>query len=352
VMLYGLLSLSSKSGLKEIFQCSMPGVPKQITTALAQIRHPSETVTAPSIWKHADSPTLPAQPAGHEPSEASREIDTFAESKLPKGVYFCQVKGIPHNNDDGTRRSEAIQHCSIGDSVKLISDPGNVHDHNAIRVVLPNGQQVGYIGARQAARFAGKVQFLTASIHSHVKDEWGNDTIKLRVVNSLEEQEYERQSAASTAGESQTQAPALEPTATSIQAEARETAKKEGWQSAFVYFENDDGTLYKILSCEDPDLMLQALKKGFVRVGLVSAKDALKGINFGFVLDDSFSVNDPIGKRFLVNAREWVVARAKELSAQKGAVAPVIHNFQFNKKFLDAQEDSRNPNAAGPKSKT
>jgi uncharacterized protein DUF4236 len=37
VMLYGLLSLSSKSGLKEIFQCSTPGVPKQITAALAQI---------------------------------------------------------------------------------------------------------------------------------------------------------------------------------------------------------------------------------------------------------------------------------------------------------------------------
>ncbi len=44
VMLYGLLSLSSKSGLKEIFQCSTPGVSKQIAAALRQIVSRSELI--------------------------------------------------------------------------------------------------------------------------------------------------------------------------------------------------------------------------------------------------------------------------------------------------------------------
>jgi HIRAN domain-containing protein len=233
--------------------------------------------------------------------------------------------------------------------MKLIPDPQNVHDHNAIRVELLNGERVGYISARQAGRFADKAHLLTATVHSRVKDEWGNDTIKLRVVNSLEQEEYERQSAASTPGQSETQAPALERTATAIQAEARETAKKETWQSTFVYFENDDGTLYKIPSCEDLEQISQALHDGFARVGFVGGKDAPNGINFGFVLDDSIPANGPNAKRFLVNAREWVVRKAKELSAEKGLSDPVVHEFQFSKQFLDSQQDATSKNVAVPK---
>jgi HIRAN domain len=100
---------------------------------------------------------------------------------LEKGIHFCMVKGVSHSNSDGSSRSEAMKLCSIGDTVKLEPEPWNEHDRNAIRVVLMTGQQIGYISARQAARFAGRVHLLTATVHSQVEDEWGNDTLKLKI---------------------------------------------------------------------------------------------------------------------------------------------------------------------------
>jgi len=106
---------------------------------------------------------------------------------LAKGVHFCLVKGVTHRNSDGSSRSDAMKLCSIGDTVKLVPEPWNEHDRNAIAVVLLTGQQIGYISARQAARFAGIVHLLTATVHSRAKDDWGNDTLKLRVLNSAEQ---------------------------------------------------------------------------------------------------------------------------------------------------------------------
>lgn len=106
---------------------------------------------------------------------------------MAKGVHFCLVKGVTHSNPDGSSRSTAMNLCAIGDTVKLVPEPWNEHDRNAIRVLLLTGQEIGYISARQAARFAGKVDLLTATVHSRVKDDWGNDTLKLRVVNPAEQ---------------------------------------------------------------------------------------------------------------------------------------------------------------------
>jgi hypothetical protein len=106
------------------------------------------------------------------------------------GVHFCLVKGVTFNNDDGTSRREAQQLCSIGDMVKLVPEPNNEHDQHATKVVLQTGQQIGYISARQAARFDGIVHLLTATVDSRAEDEWGNATIKLRVVNSAEQETH------------------------------------------------------------------------------------------------------------------------------------------------------------------
>src|SRR5208282_5365044 len=53
-----------------------------------------------------------------------------SEAPPPKGIYFCEVKGVTHNNDDGTSRIAAQQLCSIGDPVKLVPEPNNEHDRN------------------------------------------------------------------------------------------------------------------------------------------------------------------------------------------------------------------------------
>src|SRR5665213_1991523 len=59
--------------------------------------------------------------------EAVKQTHNTKPSDLgpAKGVYFCQVKGITHDNDDGTSRLEAIKQCSVGDAVKLVPDPQN-----------------------------------------------------------------------------------------------------------------------------------------------------------------------------------------------------------------------------------
>lgn len=253
---------------------------------------------------------------------------------LPRGIYFCEVKGVTHNNEDGTSRVAAQQLCSVGDTVNLVPEPNNEHDRNAIRVVLQTGQQIGYISARQASRFAGKVPLLTATVYSRVKDEWGNDTIKLRVVNSIEQQTYKTHHSG-TLG--QPQSADSTSVVQAIQAEAKQTAAKEGWQSTFVYFENAERGLYQVVLAENTEHMSQTLNEGLVQVGFIGAHDAPKGIQFGFDLNDGIPTDGDVAKRFLTNAREWVVARSKQVALDKGVAAPVVHDFQFSKQIGNAQ---------------
>jgi hypothetical protein len=79
-------------------------------------------------------------------NENAVRADVAADIAEPtkRRVHFCQVKGITHNNDDGSSRTAALQLCAIGDPVNLIADPSNEHDANAIRVVLTTGQQIGF----------------------------------------------------------------------------------------------------------------------------------------------------------------------------------------------------------------
>src|SRR6266516_325767 len=141
------------------------------------------------------------------------------------------------------------------------SEPSNVHDRNAIRVLLQTGQQIGYISARQAARFKGKVHLLTATVHSRVKDKWGNETVKLRV--SAEQKVYQTSTA---------------PSVTAIQAEATKTVEKEGWQATLVYFENTAQGLFKVVKAEDAEAISQSLQEGMIQVGFIGLSDTPTGI--------------------------------------------------------------------------
>lgn len=269
--------------------------------------------------------------------QESKAVKTPASSDahLPRGIYFCEVKGVTHPNDDGTSRIAAQLLCSIGETVNLVPEPNNEHDRNAIRVALQSGQQIGYISSRQAARFSGKVHLLTATVHSRVRDEWGNDTIKLRVVNPIEQAAHK----ACSSREVEQLTPSVDPTSAvqEIQADAKETAAKEGWQSTFVYFENAERGLHQIVLAENSQHMSQTLREGLVRVGFIGAHDAPKGIQFGFALDDGIPPDGEVAKRFLVNAREWVVDRSKKLAVERGIAAPVVHDFAFSKQTVNAQ---------------
>jgi len=280
--------------------------------------------------------------------EKSHEEAAPSKSPSSTGVHFCLVKGVTHDNADGTSRREAQQLCSIGDTVKLVPEPNNEHDRHAIKVVLQTGQQIGFISATQAARFDGIVHLLTATVDSRAEDEWGNNTIKLRVVNSAEQKDQNVDLPTAKG-----QSPAHDPISDvhTLQAEAKGESKKQGWQpeQTLIYFENAERGLYQIVLAENTEHMRQTIQAGLTRVGFIGGKDAPKGVQFEFALDDSFPTDGTVAKRFLANARAWVVTRSKELSAQKGLPAPIVHDFEPSKQFTSAPIQGSTPNVASLK---
>jgi hypothetical protein len=249
--------------------------------------------------------------------------------RTSKGIHYCLVKGVTHQSDDGMSHRDAQQLCSIGDAVNLVPDPHNPHDRNAIRVKLKTGEQIGYISASQASRFAGKVHLLSATVHSRVADDWGNETVKLRVVNTEEQ-------AAHDPGPLSPTDPFL-PRISALQTEAQELAKKRAWQSVVIYFENAERGLYQVVLAEDAEHMRLTLREGLTRVGFIGMNDAPKGIQFGFELEDAIPTDGPVAKRFLVNGKEWVTTRSRNLCAEKGIAAPVVHEFQPSQRSLNGQ---------------
>ena len=149
---------------------------------------------------------------------------------------------------------------------------------------------------------------------------WGNETLKLRVVNTSEQQAY------------LTSSGSIEKSSTTpgaIQAEALELGKKEGWQTTLIYFENAERELYQVVLAENIKHIQQTLQEGLVRVGFIGGKDAPKGIQFSFSLDDGIPTNGKVAKRFLINGREWVTNRSKEVCAQKGVAPPIVNKLSL-----------------------
>jgi hypothetical protein len=59
-------------------------------------------------------------------------------------IFFKQVHGIRHKNDDGSSRHEIIGRCCEGEELVLVSDPTNLFDHCAVKICRKNGEQLGY----------------------------------------------------------------------------------------------------------------------------------------------------------------------------------------------------------------
>lgn len=62
--------------------------------------------------------------------------------------YSTQLRGVSHENDDGSARRDILRKCSIGEEVELIPEPENLFDANAVKVCRSNGEQLGYLPAR------------------------------------------------------------------------------------------------------------------------------------------------------------------------------------------------------------
>lgn len=90
---------------------------------------------------------------------AEAHAESFREAvALPSPVEgadcwhgLVDVRGTEHPNQDGTSRVDIIGRCAIGEQIRLIPEPHNPYDRNAIMVCRISGEQIGYLPRQCAA---------------------------------------------------------------------------------------------------------------------------------------------------------------------------------------------------------
>ena len=65
--------------------------------------------------------------------------------------FYSKIAGVTHKKD-GADPQRLLQRCRAGQELKLVRDPQNEYDENAIKVCLPTGDQLGWINKDVAAR--------------------------------------------------------------------------------------------------------------------------------------------------------------------------------------------------------
>ncbi len=91
----------------------------------------------------------------HEGSAKKSSLRVEPEQSDETGsINWCHTKvaGVSHENRDGTQRQEIASRCQPGERLRLVAEPDNPVDPNAIKVVRANGEQLGYLKADLAAR--------------------------------------------------------------------------------------------------------------------------------------------------------------------------------------------------------
>jgi hypothetical protein len=59
--------------------------------------------------------------------------------------FWTNIAGVKYWNADGTSRQRVLRELPPFTPVKLEEEPDNLHDPNAVRVVLQDGRQLGYL---------------------------------------------------------------------------------------------------------------------------------------------------------------------------------------------------------------
>lgn len=68
--------------------------------------------------------------------------------------FYTKVAGVTHRNADRSDRQRIIADCKVGEKLLLDTEPNNLHDPDAVRVIRANGQQLGYLPAHLAGDIA------------------------------------------------------------------------------------------------------------------------------------------------------------------------------------------------------
>lgn len=88
-----------------------------------------------------------------EPRTVTKRNSARTTAKPKKLPTELDVAGESQTNDDGTDRQRVIARCKEGDSVRLVREPRNAYDKNAVAVVTSKGQ-IGYLSREDAAAVA------------------------------------------------------------------------------------------------------------------------------------------------------------------------------------------------------
>ena len=83
----------------------------------------------------------------------SREIPQTGTAE----VLSFRVAGVSFRNEDGTDRQHIIKQLRSGSSLRLVREPSNSYDSNAVRVMNSTEEQVGYVPKDLAPLISGKL---------------------------------------------------------------------------------------------------------------------------------------------------------------------------------------------------
>ena len=85
--------------------------------------------------------------------ESGRYLARDAPELAERGLHVSGVAGAEHHHSEALQSDEA----AAGRPLVLARDPANEHDPNAIRVLLPGGEQVGWVPRELAAELAAEL---------------------------------------------------------------------------------------------------------------------------------------------------------------------------------------------------
>ncbi|MEP0985639.1 HIRAN domain-containing protein [Ekhidna sp.] len=87
-------------------------------------------------------------------------------------VYDTKVVGVSKDNADGSSRQEIIrQEVEEDDKLKLLAEPDNPYDKNAVKVLSKNDNQIGYLNKEMAETILPAIKNET---EIHVTAKWVN----------------------------------------------------------------------------------------------------------------------------------------------------------------------------------
>jgi hypothetical protein len=92
----------------------------------------------------------------YDPSQykaRNEERERWLKQRYPDADkwIFTKVAGVSHRNRSGSYRQRILRRCSAPEELRLVGEPDNPVDPNAIAVCRENGEQLGYLNRRLAA---------------------------------------------------------------------------------------------------------------------------------------------------------------------------------------------------------